>query len=64
MVVSSSPTPHHPRHYLVDHRYGGTSGCSWIRSTAWKLAASLTHILHPGAITLLKSTHLVQLETL
>eukprot|EP00959_Pyramimonas_sp_CCMP1952_P198827 4158729-Pyramimonas_sp.AAC.1 len=30
MVVSSSATPHHPRHYLVDYSYGGTSGCSGI----------------------------------
>eukprot|EP00959_Pyramimonas_sp_CCMP1952_P077948 1629321-Pyramimonas_sp.AAC.1 len=28
MVVSSSSTPHHPRHYLVDYENGGTSGCS------------------------------------
>eukprot|EP00959_Pyramimonas_sp_CCMP1952_P269839 5641727-Pyramimonas_sp.AAC.1 len=28
MVVISSSTPHHPRHYLVDYGYGGTSGCS------------------------------------
>eukprot|EP00959_Pyramimonas_sp_CCMP1952_P199124 4165103-Pyramimonas_sp.AAC.1 len=31
MVVSSCPTPHHPRHYLVDYRSGGTSGCSGLR---------------------------------
>eukprot|EP00959_Pyramimonas_sp_CCMP1952_P255110 5328430-Pyramimonas_sp.AAC.1 len=30
MVVSSGSTPHHPRHYLVDYGYGGTSGCSGI----------------------------------
>eukprot|EP00959_Pyramimonas_sp_CCMP1952_P282491 5904372-Pyramimonas_sp.AAC.1 len=30
MVVSFSSTPHHQRHYLVDYRYGGTSGCSLI----------------------------------
>eukprot|EP00959_Pyramimonas_sp_CCMP1952_P433934 9086948-Pyramimonas_sp.AAC.1 len=33
MVVSSCSTPNHPRRYLVDYIYGGTSGRSGF---AWR----------------------------
>eukprot|EP00959_Pyramimonas_sp_CCMP1952_P020050 423378-Pyramimonas_sp.AAC.1 len=78
MVVSSSSTAHHPRHYLVDYSYGGISGCSGIARRSVRRYAgpqgtlqraapllqrrSLTHILHPCGFTLVKSTRLLQYD--
>eukprot|EP00959_Pyramimonas_sp_CCMP1952_P430825 9022661-Pyramimonas_sp.AAC.1 len=78
MVVSSCFTPHHPRHYMVDYRRGGTSGCTgFARRNVYEYALQQGHLSRhlclrgglllssyiPAQTTLLKSTHLLHLET-